>query len=429
MPHFNGKLMKDCIKTHKLKSLFNMDFLFVSRRRAIMNNVRVGGGVRSTLLIEALSRLGHVDVISFDKDPVESTFPACNVIFSGEPPKSDFTRKDWLHLNLNLLFAPWSPKGYYFVNKEEESIISHYYNEKHYDYVVCHFLYDAIRCGLTKYADKLIVDVDDNLVSLAKRHYANTPIRPLISWIRVFWKAIMIGMMQHRLLRRVKLSFYSNPSEAPYKKSVLLHNVPLLSRPCSDVSENTPMRILFVGNIDFSPNKKGILHFVEFIFPIIKEKIPTVELNVVGLCEDQSTRLKLCSVKGVNVLGFVDYLRDEYQNCRAVIVPLYQGAGTSIKFIEAVMMNRPIISTQMGARGFNSAFQANKHYLLANNDQEFADRVVCALSSLDKANVMAHNAYEIGKSHFSKNSFFDVVKRSVDAILEHQTSINKVCHQ
>jgi hypothetical protein len=85
------------------------------------------------------------------------------------------------------------------------------------------------------------------------------------------------------------------------------------------------------------------------------------------------------------------------------------------------MMNRPLISTQMGARGFNIAFLANKHYLLANNDQEFADQTVSALTSLDKVNIMAHDAYEIGKSHFSKNVFFDVVKKSVDAISEHQT--------
>ena len=381
-----------------------------------MNNVQVGGGVRSTLLIEALSRLGNVDMISFAKDPIEATFPTCNVIYSGEPPKSEFTCMDWLRLHLNLFLAPWSPKGYYLVNKEAAEVISHFYNKKHYDYVVCHFLRDAIICDLTKYADKLIVDADDNLVSIAKRNYVNTPIRSLFNWIRVSWKAIMIGMMQRRILQRIKLSFYSNASEPPYKKSVLLHNVPLLSCPCSDVSGNTPMHILFVGNIDFYPNKIGILHFVEFIFPIIKERIPTVELNIVGLCEDQCTKSKLCSVKGVNVLGFVDCLQDEYQNCRAVIVPIYQGAGTSIKFIEAVMMKRPIISTKTGARGFNSVFQANQHYLLANNDQEFADQVVSTLSFLDKANVMAHNAYEIGKSHFSKNSFFDVVRRSVDAI-------------
>lgn len=398
-----------------------MNFLFVTRRMAVMNSIRVGGGVRSTLLIEALSRLGQVDVISFAKEPVESTIPNCDVIFSKGVPDGELTLWDRMLLNLRLFFAPWHPEAYYPVNQEQAKIVSRYYNAKHYDFVVCHFIWDAVKCRLTRYADRLIIDVDDNLVSVAKRNLANACNGRMLTRFKQSWQSRMIGKMQQHVLKRVKLSFYSNDSEPPYAKSVFLHNVPILSRPCSDVSENTPMRIMFVGNIDFSPNKKGILHFVESIFPLIKDKIPMVELNIVGLCEDQCTKSKLCSVKDVNVLGFVDNLRDEYQNCRAIIVPLYQGAGTSVKFIEAVMMNRPIISTQMGARGFNIAFLANKHYLLANNDQEFADQTVSALTSLDKVNIMAHDAYEIGKSHFSKNVFFDVVKKSVDAISEHQT--------
>lgn len=397
-----------------------MNFLFVTRRKAVMNNVRTGGDIRSTLLVEALSKLGHVDVISFAKDPVKSTIPNCDVLFSGESPKCIFSRKDSLRLHLNLLFKPWSPKGYYLINKEEESIISHYYNRKHYDFVVCHYLYDAIMSGLTKYADKLIIDVDDNMVSKAKCDFENTPLRPFYRWIRAFWKTLSIGMMQRHLLQRIRLSFYSNPEESPYKKSFFLHNVPILSSPCTDVTDNTPMRILFVGFIDYLPNKNGVIHFVESVFPIIKERIPLVELSIVGLCEDYETKSKLCSVNGVNVLGFVDNLQEEYQNCRAIIIPLYHGAGTSIKFIEGVMMNRPIVSTPIGVRGFDSVFRADQHYWLADSDQAFADKVVTALSSIDKGNIMAHDAYEIGKSHFSKNSFMDVVKEAIESLPENQ---------
>jgi glycosyltransferase involved in cell wall biosynthesis len=173
------------------------------------------------------------------------------------------------------------------------------------------------------------------------------------------------------------------------------------------------MRLLFVGNMDFFPNKFGVLHFVESIFPVIKKRIPSVELNIVGLCKDQDYKSKLSAVCGVNVLGFVDHLREDYQNCRAIIVPLYHGAGTSIKFIEGIMMNRPIVATPMGARGFDSIFKANQHYLLANNDREFADHVVHVLSDPDKASAMAREACGIGKEHFSKESFFDVVRKSI----------------
>ena len=161
-------------------------------------------------------------------------------------------------------------------------------------------------------------------------------------------------------------------------------------------------------------SKKGNLSIdSENIFPIIKKRMPIVELNIVGLCNNPDIKTKLCSINGVNVLGFVEDVQEEYQNCRAVIVPLYHGSGTSIKFIEGIMMNRPVISTQMGARGFDNFFRSNQHYLLANSDQEFADHVVNVLSDLDKAKVMAREACGIAKATFSKESFFDVVKESI----------------
>ena len=398
-----------------------MDFLFVTRRMAVMNNIPDGGCVRSTLLIEALSKLGHVDVISFVKEPVVSTIPNCDVIYSGATPESVLSLRERILLNMRLFFAPWKPDAYYVVNKEQERIVSLYYNAKHYDYVVCHFIWDAVPCGLMKYADRLIIDVDDNLVSGFRRDLANNHHQRLLTRIKDWWMALMSGMMQEHLLKRVRLSFFSNLNDSPFEKSVFLQNVSLFSHPCSSISESTPMRLLFVGKCDFFPNKKGILHFVDSIFPIIKDRIPSVELNIVGKM-DNDFKSYLSSINGVNALGFVDCLQDEYQNCRAVIVPLYHGAGTSIKFIEGIMMNRPIVSTQVGARGFNSVFQANRHYLLANSDQEFAECVVNVLSDIDKANMMAREALEIGAVHFSKDSFFDVVKESIEAVADHQAS-------
>ena len=161
-----------------------MNFLFVTRTMAVLNNTQVGGGVRSTLLIEALSKLGHVDVISFAKEPVESNIPNCDVVFSGETPMREITRKDWILSDLNLFFAPWRPKGYFFIDKEQEDIISRFYNAKHYDFVVSHFLWEAIPCGLTKYADRLILDVDDDMVSIQRRDWANTRYHRMSTWVK-----------------------------------------------------------------------------------------------------------------------------------------------------------------------------------------------------------------------------------------------------
>lgn len=390
-----------------------MDFLFITRRMAVMNNTQVGGGVRSTLLIEALSKLGHVDVISFLKEPVESTIPNCDIVFCGETPKRVLTRREGLLRNLSLFFAPWKPDGYYSVDKEKERIVDRYYKAKHYDFVVCHFIWDAVLCGLMKYSDRLIIDVDDNLVTAFRRNLANSHHRNMSTRMKQWWKTLMIGTMQKHLLKRVKLSFFSNENDSPYKKSVFLPNVPLLSYPCGDITESTQQRLLFVGNIDFFPNQKGILHFVKSVFPIIKKKNPAVELNIVGLCKDQDFKSRLCSIPDVHVVGFVEDLQEEYQNCSVVIIPIYHGSGTSIKFIEGMMMNRPVVTTPVGARGFDRVFQVNRHYWSANNDQEFADQVVNVLSDRTKASLMAREACEIAKANFSKECFFKIVKTSL----------------
>jgi len=378
-----------------------------------MNNTKVGGGVRSTLMIEALSKLGHVDVISFVKEPVESSIPNCNVVFCGETPKIELTLGDKaLHYGRSI-FTPWRPDAHYYVDQEQAKTVSRYYDAKHYDFVVCHFIEDAVMCGLLRYADRLIIDVDDNLISVAKRSQANTSHESMLERFKRMWRTRTVGKMQRQLLERVRLSFYSNEHEPPYEKSIFLHNVPFLSCPCDDMTEHTPMRLLFVGKVDFAPNKNGLSHFLEAVFPIIQKRMPEVELNVVGWCQDEDFRLKLSSTPGVHVVGFVEDLREAYQNCSVVIVPIYYGAGTSIKFIEGIMMNRPVVATPMGARGFDRSFEANRHYCLANSDQEFADQVVYLLSDRARAGIMAREACEIAKAHFSKESFFEVVKTSL----------------
>ena len=86
--------------------------------------------------------------------------------------------------------------------------------------------------------------------------------------------------------------------------------------------------------------------------------------------------------------------------------------------IEGIMMNRPVVSTPVGARGFDCVFQANRHYWLANSDQEFVDQVLNVLSDRTKASLMAREACEIAKVKFSQESFFEVVKTSLSRLFQ-----------
>ena len=410
----NFKTIEDYYKNIK------MNFLFVSGRVPILNHIVGGAGVRSSALIKALAQIGNVDVISFVKEPIESHIPNCNVVYSKYVPNENRlllnSVRNRVWRNLKLFFQPRNPHTYFYTNKEREKIVVYYHNQKHYDYVACHYIDDMVNCGLLRYLNKLIIDVDDNLVSITKFQLSNIDSAPLVIRLRNKWRTHSVGLMQRHILKNARLSFYSNMNEPPFERSVFLHNVPQIKGGVSDVTDLTPMRILFTGLLNYFPNRYGIIHFVERIFPLIKKKIPQLELNIVGLCNKEEVLLKLKSVNGVNVCGHVDNIQDEYINCRVAVVPIYHGAGTSVKFIEGVMMNRPVVSTPIGARGYSSVFKSDKHYMLAKTDQEFADSVIELLTNREKANEMTREAYTIGESYFSERKFVEIVKDAINKL-------------
>ena len=58
-----------------------MNILFISEE-SCFDSVKTGSAVRDHMFVKALSQIGHVDVISFYKEPLVSNLPNCDVVFS-----------------------------------------------------------------------------------------------------------------------------------------------------------------------------------------------------------------------------------------------------------------------------------------------------------------------------------------------------------
>lgn len=391
-----------------------MNILFVSCVYRIFDGIDCGASNRSTMFVKSLAKIGHVDVVSFGKDLINSNIDNCEVIYNKSiPQKYADTKLEKIKGYLRLLTQPCNPNTYYTLDKQCEDIIDKLLTQKKYDIIACRYIGEVIRCGLDKYAGRLVVDVDDNLVSASLRDFKNIKFKHKISKYLVWYKAHTIGWMSKKFLKKTRVSFYSNILEPTSKKSIFLHNVTTLNIQKTEVSSCTPYRLLLVGWLDFAPNKYGVLHFMDKVLPKIQETLPNVELHIVGKTKDEELKKYLNSRKGVKALGFVDDILAEYTNCRIIIVPVYQGAGTSVKFVEGLMMNRPIVSTPMGARGFETVCHPGKEYLLAKDDNEFAANVIKLLQYSNMADEIAKNAYQVGQEYFSAKCFEDIVVNSI----------------
>jgi GT2 family glycosyltransferase len=132
--------------------------------------------------------------------------------------------------------------------------------------------------------------------------------------------------------------------------------------------------ILFIGSYPHLPNIDAVKWFVSDIFPLIREKIPTVNIHVVGSGMKESLRTFLEDRPGVIVDGFVEDLSDLLNESRVFVAPLRFGAGVKGKIGQAVEHGIPIVSTNIGVEGMG--FEDDKSCLIADDIDSFVEATV-----------------------------------------------------
>jgi len=108
---------------------------------------------------------------------------------------------------------------------------------------------------------------------------------------------------------------------------------------------------VFTGTMDFRPNVDGVLWFVREVWPRIRAALPGAHFYVVG--KRPHRRLEpLREVPGVVITGGVPDTRPFIRAATVYVVPLWVGGGTRFKILEAGAMQKPMVSTSLGAEGF-----------------------------------------------------------------------------
>lgn len=130
--------------------------------------------------------------------------------------------------------------------------------------------------------------------------------------------------------------------------------------------------IVFVGVMGYGPNADGVSWFVKEILPRVVARHPDARLVAVG----QEPPAILLGHPNVEATGFVPDERVQVARGRVFVVPIRWGSGVRTKILNALAMNRPVVSTTIGAEGLEVAH--DRSILLADDPAAFAD-AVCAL--------------------------------------------------
>ena len=328
--------------------------------------VRDGARVANNALIKSMkSHFGDVDLLMFNESDKEkedinlykSEYGIKNVFFIKKISYTNKFQKIFFFLRSFLLNTEAPLTSNYFISENILEQVRKVILRKNYDYIVFDGLhpYRSFREILETRKSKLIYrahNIEGDLWLTASAKTKN-----FIFSKALIWQGRKMHQFEESLVMKSSRVWCIAPEDLerfsilyPEQRSKM-YLVPVgLDFSKSERKEITegPIKLLFLGKMDWAPNKDGLKWFLEEVWPHVDHS--KLELDLVG-SGDASWLGELKEQPNIRFHGFVNDVTPFYEQSDFSIIPIRYGSGTRIKVIESISKGVPIISTKMGVQG------------------------------------------------------------------------------
>ena len=364
----------------------------------LLHPVDKGGKIRTYNMLKELKRNCHITYLTLDDDTGDKTARElateyCHeVVCVPHRRREKFTTGFYIELALNLASdLPYAIKKYESneMRREIEKRLGQF------DVLICDFLAPAV--NVPRDLNCATVLFQHNVEAMIwKRHYEVQTNAARKAYLFRQWRK-MFDFEAATCPRFDCVVAVSREDKEQMERDYKVNNVydvptgvdTVFFRPSGNV-ERKPHNLVFTGSMDWLPNEDAIRYFTEQIMPRIKQSVPGVTLTAVG--RDPYPGLVELSKRDPSVIvtGRVDDVRPYMEEAAVYVVPLRIGGGTRLKIYEAMAMEKPIVSTSIGAEGL--PVTNGTEILLADTPESFADDVVKLLKDRTLADDVGQRA-------------------------------------
>ena len=392
----------------------------------LLHPVDKGGKIRTYNMLRELKREHHVTYLTLDDgtappDAVARAGEYCDELISVPfHTREKFTPRFYAELLGNLL----SPLPYFIAKYRSAAMrdrIARRMEMGDVDVVVCDFLNPSI--NLPAELPCATVLFQHNVEALIwKRHY-EVEERPL-------HKAFLYEQWRRaeRFERRACGRFDQVVAVSREDAEIMEHDYGLASVAAVPTGVDTdffrprgaaaPLKhnLVFTGSMDWLPNEDAIRYFTEQILPRIRRVVPEVTLTVVGRNPFPSLLELAERDPSVVVTGRVEDVRPYMEQAAVYVIPLRIGGGTRLKVFEAMAMEKPLVSTTIGAEGL--PVRHSEHLLLADTPEAFAEEIVRLLADPGFGAAMGRRAADLVRREFGwegvSQEFAELCRRAIE---------------
>ena len=357
-----------------------------------------GDKLRLFSILKFLSKKNQVDLVCLgkrDEVPKKITFCRSTKVFHlGILPRI---------INTIFSFIKLEPlQNGFCLSNEMKNYIDNV--EDKYDTIICHLLRSSQYLP-DKFKGKKILEMTD-LPSLNYQQLINQ--LSIINPVKYIYtiERFLVYRYEKRISKKFNnIIFISNKDAQEGKKKISLRKISVIESSDSFVSKvfkykKNNNKIIFIGNINYIPNKLACYYFAKNILKKINLKYPKIKFHVIGDI-GYFDKIFLGKYKNVVIHGKINNLRHIVKNSICGLCNVKISTGFQYKTLTYMSFGIPVI---LSANAFiNTKFKKNKEILVFRNDEELIKNIYYLKNNKTKANQLSNNSQKIIKKKYNGN--------------------------
>lgn len=172
-----------------------------------------------------------------------------------------------------------------------------------------------------------------------------------------------------------------------------------------------PRRVVFVGSLDYLPNRQAALEVIEEIAPLARTRRDVFTFEIWGKGPDRDL-IERAAAHEVRL--WADYRLGLVPGKGAIsLAPMRVAGGSRLKVLECFSAGSALISTALGVSGTEAV--AGEHYARAETTAEFVDRLLEFEAAPERFRVIRRAAYDLVVREYSQEALNAKLREIVES--------------
>ena len=336
--------------------------LFISVRDPFSERYS-GDVIRSKKFVQYLSKKNNVEIACLDSTNKVTTSKRLTI--------RTFKRDNPLQCVMNIITSliKLKPLHFSFFHSTEikEFINDNYQN---FDVIFCQsirsfqFLSDAIY-------KKIILDMGD---LYSKNYYQTAKELSFLNPLKViyYFESIFVKKFENYCLKTADITLLFSKREIGLLKDFKKNKIVQINFGIDKIKNlykhnKNNYKIIFIGNIKYTPNRQACLHFIKNVFPKLKSKFSNIEFHVFGEVRDIDKDFFL-RAEGVKFYGKVKNLEPYLSKVICGLANLNISTGIQTKLLTYMSYGIPSVSSKKVLENFDKISSHKMIFYKSNSD-------------------------------------------------------------